>query len=62
MPAAWFGSLLNGPIADRFGRKKSILLAVVIFLVGSAIQAGGVNIAMIFTGEFGLGPHCVIFF
>lgn len=49
--AAWFGSLVNGPIADRFGRKTSILVAVVIFTIGSAIQAGAVSVAMIFTGR-----------
>ncbi|QGI86068.1 hypothetical protein CEK25_012797 [Fusarium fujikuroi] len=37
---AWFGSLINGPIADYIGRKGSILLAVVVFTIGSAFQAG----------------------
>lgn len=50
--AAWFGSLVNGPIADRIGRKGSILLAVVIFTVGSALQAGAESIPMLFTGAF----------
>lgn len=49
--AAWFGSLVNGPIADRFGRKWSIEMAVVIFTVGSAIQAGAVSVGMIFAGK-----------
>ncbi|CAN9478938.1 unnamed protein product [Alternaria alternata] len=49
--AAWFGSLVNGPVADRFGRKGSIIIAVVIFTVGSALQAGAVNIPMAFTGR-----------
>jgi MFS family permease len=48
--AAWFGSLVNGPVADRFGRKGSILIAVVIFTIGSAFQAGASNIAMAFAG------------
>jgi MFS family permease len=48
--AAWFGSLLNAPIADKLGRKRSILLSCVIFIIGSAIQAGAVNTVMIFTG------------
>lgn len=54
MTAAWFGSLVNGPVADRFGRKKNMIYAVGIFVVGSAIQAGAVNIAMLFLGWFGL--------
>ncbi|GIJ87310.1 hypothetical protein Asppvi_006216 [Aspergillus pseudoviridinutans] len=49
--AAWFGSLINGPIADRLGRKLSINLAVVIFVIGSAIQCGAVTIPMIFAGR-----------
>ncbi|KAJ5459818.1 uncharacterized protein N7458_001370 [Penicillium daleae] len=49
--AAWAGSLINGPVADRIGRKLSINVAVVIFVVGSAIQCGAVNIPMLFTGR-----------
>lgn len=48
--AAWFGSLINGPIVDRIGRKLSIITAVVVFVVGSAIQCGAVNIPMLFAG------------
>ncbi|KAJ9655980.1 hypothetical protein H2201_008679 [Coniosporium apollinis] len=49
--AAWLGSLVNGPFADRFGRKRSILAAVLIFTIGSAIQAGAVSIGMLFAGR-----------
>ncbi|KAI4630431.1 hypothetical protein J4E80_001366 [Alternaria sp. BMP 0032] len=49
--AAWFGSLVNGPVADRFGRKGSIIIAVVIFTIGSALQAGAINIPMAFAGR-----------
>ncbi|KAF7179780.1 hypothetical protein CNMCM7691_008830 [Aspergillus felis] len=49
--AAWFGSLINGPIADRLGRKLSINLAVVIFVIGSAIQCSAVTIPMLFAGR-----------
>ncbi|KAL3418307.1 D-xylose-proton symporter (hexose transporter) [Phlyctema vagabunda] len=48
---AWFGSLLNGPIADRLGRKFDMMLAVVIFVIGSAVQAGAVNMVMLFVGR-----------
>jgi MFS family permease len=48
---AWFGSLVNGPLADKIGRKMNIIYAVVIFTLGSAIQAGAVNIAMLFAGR-----------
>lgn len=49
---AWFGSLLNGPLADRFGRKGSMLMAVVVFTIGSAIQAGAISVGMVFAGMF----------
>ncbi|KAJ5819862.1 Major facilitator superfamily domain general substrate transporter [Penicillium riverlandense] len=49
--AAWFGSLANGPIADRIGRKFSINLAVVIFIIGSAIQCSAMDIPMLFVGR-----------
>ncbi|KAL1981233.1 hypothetical protein VTN96DRAFT_2946 [Rasamsonia emersonii] len=48
---AWFGSLVNGPIGDRLGRKWSMNLAVVIFVIGSAIQCGAVTIPMLFVGR-----------
>lgn len=51
MTAAWFGSLCNGPIADRLGRKASMLIAVVIFTIGSAIQCSAQNIPMLFAGR-----------
>ncbi|OMP82155.1 putative glucose transporter rco-3 [Diplodia seriata] len=48
---AWLGSLVNGPVADRVGRKGSMLVAVVIFTLGSALQAGADSIAMLFAGR-----------
>ncbi|KAM3530501.1 hypothetical protein NHJ13051_001334 [Beauveria bassiana] len=49
--AAWFGSLVNGPVADRFGRKGSMLAAVVVFTLGSALQAGAQTMAVLFGGR-----------
>ncbi|KAH6887680.1 sugar transporter [Thelonectria olida] len=49
---AMFGALANGPIADRFSRRWSILLANIIFNIGSVIQAAAINIPMIFVGRF----------
>ncbi|KAH6655778.1 general substrate transporter [Truncatella angustata] len=48
---AWLGSLINGPLADRIGRKGSMLVAVVVFLLGSALQAGASTIPTIFAGR-----------
>lgn len=48
---AMVGSLVNGPVSDRLSRRWSILAAVGVFLVGSAIQAGAIAVPMIFVGR-----------
>lgn len=48
---AWFGSLINGPIADAIGRKGSIILAVVIFTIGSTFQTAANSVPLLFAGE-----------
>lgn len=49
---AMFGSFVNGPIADRFSRRWSLLVANIVFLIGSIIQAAAQNVPMIFVGRF----------
>ncbi|KAI9732083.1 MAG: hypothetical protein M1834_004179 [Cirrosporium novae-zelandiae] len=49
--SAWFGSLLNGPAADRWGRKFAMEIAVCIFTVGSTLQAAAMTIPMLFAGR-----------
>ncbi|KAL5358145.1 general substrate transporter [Aspergillus floccosus] len=49
--AAWFGSLVYGPVVDRLGRKRSINVAVVIFVVGSALQCAAVTLPMLFVAK-----------
>ncbi|CAG8976995.1 hypothetical protein HYALB_00012847 [Hymenoscyphus albidus] len=49
---AMFGDLINGPIANRISRRWDLLLANVVFLIGSIIQAAAMNIPMIFVGRF----------
>ncbi|GAB1211280.1 hypothetical protein ATERTT37_000393 [Aspergillus terreus] len=51
--AAWFGSLVYGPVVDRLGRKRSINVAVVIFVVGSALQCAAVSLPMLFVATPG---------
>ncbi|KAH8685478.1 sugar transporter [Tricladium varicosporioides] len=48
---AWAGALLNGYLADRISRKYSMLVAVVIFTVGTGLQTGAQNPAMLFAGR-----------
>jgi MFS family permease len=49
--AAWRGSLINGPVADRFGRKGSMLAAVAVFTLGSALQAAASTTGLLFGGR-----------
>lgn len=48
---SWLGSLINGPIADYVGRKRSIMLACIVFCIGSAFQTAALSDAMIFAGR-----------
>ncbi|KIO09378.1 hypothetical protein M404DRAFT_996197 [Pisolithus tinctorius Marx 270] len=49
--AAWFGSLLNGPICDKIGRKRNIMGNIVIFLIGGALQTGATAEKHLFIGR-----------
>ncbi len=49
---AIFGALITGIISDRFGRKVSLYVGYGLGLLGSAIQTGGVNIAMFTIGRW----------
>ncbi|KAG2229946.1 general substrate transporter [Thamnidium elegans] len=52
---AWAGSWIIGYFADRIGRKHSIVLSTLVFLLGSAIQGGAQNIGMLLGGRFVTG-------
>jgi MFS family permease len=48
---AWAGALFNGYLADRISRKYSMMVAVVIFTLGSGLQAGAQSPAYFFAGR-----------
>ncbi|KAI8639015.1 general substrate transporter [Parasitella parasitica] len=52
---AWAGSWIIGYFADRIGRKYSIVLSTVVFLLGSALQGGAQNIEMLLGSRFVTG-------
>lgn len=52
---AWAGSWIIGYFADRIGRKHSIVLSTLVFLLGSSIQGGAKNIGMLLGGRFVTG-------
>jgi fucose permease len=52
---AWAGSWIIGYFADKIGRKHSIVLSVLVFLLGSSLQAGAQTISMLLGGRFVTG-------
>lgn len=49
------GAMTGGPIADRIGRRPTVLLAAVIFVVGALAVALTPNVAFLIFGRFILG-------
>ncbi|KAJ2004629.1 hypothetical protein H4R26_002392, partial [Coemansia thaxteri] len=51
----FLGSLLSGPLADRFSRKVTIVLGALVCTVGAAVQFGSISRAMLVAGRFVTG-------
>jgi MFS transporter, SP family, major inositol transporter len=54
-PGAAFGALLGGKLADSLGRKGSLLVCAVLFLVGALLCAMAPNVAVMTIGRIILG-------
>jgi sugar porter (SP) family MFS transporter len=52
---ALFGALLAGLLADRIGRRRTILVAAVLFCVGAALEAAAPGTAVLVVGRFTVG-------
>ncbi|UNI17947.1 high affinity glucose transporter, variant 2 [Purpureocillium takamizusanense] len=48
---SWLGAIISGPISDRMGRKYSIMLGCIIWMIGSAIICASQNIGMLVAGR-----------
>jgi MFS family permease len=48
---AFIGAALAGPSGDFLGRKKTILLGAVIFILGGALQAGAQALSYLYAGR-----------
>ncbi|CDO72675.1 hypothetical protein BN946_scf184985.g94 [Trametes cinnabarina] len=53
----FIGALVGAPMADIFGRRRSIMLSCLVFSLGVALQTGAANLATFVCGRFfaGLG-------
>jgi MFS transporter, SP family, galactose:H+ symporter len=60
---AMFGSLAGGYVADHFGRKRALLAAAALFVVGAAIEAVAPDVPILVVGRlvagFGVGVAAV---
>lgn len=61
---AFVGAMNQGWIADKYSRKWSILIATIIFMIGSALQTGSVNYEMLVVarliGGIGVGMLAMV--
>jgi len=58
---ACIGAALAGPTGDRLGRKWTIFIGAVIFILGGGLQTGAQNLGYLYAGRAiaGLGyVHC----
>ncbi|GAB5590991.1 hypothetical protein Unana1_05891 [Umbelopsis nana] len=51
----WAGAWAAGFFADKIGRKFTIVLGTIVFLLGASLQAGAQNISFLFGGRFVCG-------
>lgn len=54
---AFFGAAFAGPSGDWLGRRLTIVIGGVIFILGGALQTGAANLGFLWSGRFlaGLG-------
>ncbi|KAF9276656.1 hypothetical protein BGZ88_001587, partial [Linnemannia elongata] len=48
---SFLGALLAGPLGDKISRKRTIMLAATIWIIGSIIQCAAQNVAMLIVGR-----------
>jgi MFS family permease len=48
---SWLGSLFSGPISDRLGRKTTIMIGCIVWLIGSTLVCASQNIGMLIVGR-----------
>ena len=58
----FFGAMIAGPMGDILGRKRTILIGAVVFLLGGALQTGAQNLGYLYSGRAiaGLGVGVLV--
>ena len=49
------GALILGPLNERFGRKNAIIISLILYTIGGALEAGGINYGMMVAARVILG-------
>ncbi|KAF4547862.1 Sugar (and other) transporter-like protein 59 [Elsinoe fawcettii] len=59
---AFFGAFFAGPLGDLLGRRLTILIGALIFVLGGILQATGQNLGYLYGGRAvaGLGTGCLV--
>jgi MFS family permease len=61
---AFFGAFFAGYSGDIIGRRLTIVMATVVFVLGAALQSGAQNNSFLMGGRFvtgmGIGLYCMI--
>ena len=55
MIGAAFGALFSGSISDKFGRKRVIIAADILFTIGAAVMASAPSVAVLMIGRLIIG-------
>ncbi|KAG6028327.1 hypothetical protein E4U19_001567 [Claviceps sp. Clav32 group G5] len=55
---SWLGALVSGPLSDRLGRKYSIMVGCVFWMIGSILSCASQNIGMLIVGRI-INGFCV---
>ena len=58
---AFFGAMFAGPVGDMLGRKMTILIGAIFFLLGGGLQTGAQNINYMYSGRCLAGVGLVTF-
>ncbi|WPH03307.1 putative major facilitator, sugar transporter, major facilitator superfamily [Acrodontium crateriforme] len=48
---AFFGAMFGGPAGDYLGRRKTILLGALVFILGGGLQAGAQSLSYLYAGR-----------
>lgn len=52
----FFGALFAAPLADKLGRRRALMAAIVVFTLGVVLQTAAMRIPLFVAGRYALSP------